>query len=51
VRAAAKPAIKFLLDQSWVFEQADHFVPDNLIEQFLANEARWVCPDSGRPKI
>ena len=26
-----QPAIKFLLDQSWVFEQADHLGPDDLI--------------------
>jgi hypothetical protein len=38
-----QPAIKFLLDQSWVFEQADHLGPNDLIEQFLSNEAIIVA--------
>src|SRR5580692_11463942 len=34
-----QPAIKFLLYQSRLFEQADHLSPDDLIEEFLSDEA------------
>ena len=34
-----QPTIKFLLYQSRLFEQADHLSPDDLIEEFLSDEA------------
>jgi hypothetical protein len=31
------------LDQNWGLQQADHLGPDDLIEQFLSNEALIVA--------
>jgi hypothetical protein len=36
--AAQQPTIRFLLDQSGLFQQANHLGPDDLIEKFLSNE-------------
>jgi hypothetical protein len=38
-----QPTIKFLLYQSWLFQQADHLSPDDLIEELLADEAAVVA--------
>src|ERR1700740_2397002 len=38
-----QPTVKFLLDQSWLFQQADHLSPDDLIEEFLSDEAAVVA--------
>jgi hypothetical protein len=34
-----QPAIRFLRYQSWLFQQADHLSPDDLIEELLPDEA------------
>ncbi|MGA8618158.1 MAG: hypothetical protein WB660_06500 [Candidatus Sulfotelmatobacter sp.] len=41
--ALLQPTIKFLLYHSWVFEQADHFSPNDLIEELLSDEAAIVA--------
>jgi hypothetical protein len=38
-----QPTVKFLLYQGGVFQQPDHLVPDNLIEQILPDEAAVVA--------
>src|SRR5207302_2766903 len=38
-----QPTIKFLLYQSWLFQQADHLSPDDLIEELLSDEAAVVA--------
>jgi hypothetical protein len=38
-----QPTIKFLLDQSRLFQQADHLSPDDLIEEFLSEEAAVIA--------
>src|ERR1700730_2295988 len=38
-----QPTIQFLLDQSGLFQQADHLSPDDLIEEFLSDEAAFVA--------
>jgi len=43
-----QPAIKFLLYQSWLFQQADHLSPDDLIEELLSDEADAASVRSGR---
>src|SRR6266568_6585973 len=35
--------IEFLLYQSWLFQQADHLSPDDLIEELLSDEAAVVA--------
>src|SRR5262249_41120423 len=38
-----QPTIKFLLDQSGLFQQADHLGPNDLIEEFLSDELAVVA--------
>ena len=38
-----QPAVEFLLDQRWVFQQSDHLGPDNLIQELLADETAVVA--------
>ena len=38
-----QPTIKFLVYQSRFFQQADHFSPDDLIEEFLSDEAAVIA--------
>ena len=38
-----QPTIKFLLDQSRLFQQADHLGPDDLIEEILPDKAAVVA--------
>jgi hypothetical protein len=38
-----QPTIQFLVYQSGVFQQADHLIPDDLIKEFLSNEAAIVA--------
>ena len=42
-----QPTIKFLLYQSWLFQQADHLSPDDLIEELLSDEADSASARSG----
>ena len=41
--SSAQPTIKFLLYQGWLFQQADHLSPDDLIEELLSDEAAVVA--------
>jgi hypothetical protein len=38
-----QPTIEFLLYQGRVFQQSDHLVPDNLVEQILSNKPAVVA--------
>ena len=38
-----QPTVKFLLYQGGVFQQPDHLVPDDLIEQILPDEAAIIA--------
>ncbi len=42
-QGGVQPTIKFLLYQRGVFEQSDHLVPDDLIEQILPDEAAVIA--------
>jgi hypothetical protein len=43
-----QPAIKFLLYQSRLFQQADQLSPDDLIDELLSDEADAASVRSGR---
>src|SRR4051795_9198906 len=38
-----QPTIQFLVYQSGVFQQADHLIPDDLIQEFLSDQAAIVA--------
>jgi len=42
-----QPTIKFLVYQSRFFQKADHLTPDDLIEEFLSDEAVVIANRSG----
>jgi hypothetical protein len=41
--SGGQPTIQFLVYQSGVFQQADHLSPDDLIKEFLSDEAAIVA--------
>ncbi len=42
-----QPTIEFLIDQDRIFQQSDHFAPDNLIKEASSDHAAVIAQERG----